>query len=145
MRPRQKLLVVLALAAFCGVSLVAKENYPLSHYPMYADPGSTSEYFYLAGSSGDPLPVRTLTGVTSSQLGKILRKRGDDRARDLGVHRRELPAAEWGPICQQTLDELRARATAHGKVVPEALRLVHATIELRDGEVVESPVTFYSE
>jgi hypothetical protein len=144
-RPWQKISVVLALAAFCAVSMAAKENYPLSHYPMYADPGATSEYFYLADGAGDPLPVRTLTGVTSSQLGKVLRKRGDDRARELGVHRRELPAAEWEPICQLTLDELRSKAEAYGKPVPGVLRLVHATIELRGGSVVETPVTFYSE
>ena len=138
-------LLLLILAGFIGFSLWAKENFPFSNYPMYGDPDPVSEYYHLADGDGKPLAVRTLTTVTCPQVGKILRKRGDDRARQLKTKRKQLPPAEWEPICRKTLDELRGKAKVIGNDLPAKMRIMHTTIEHKDGRIVETPAIFFAE
>ena len=63
------------LATFVILSLIAKENYPFSHFPMYARPSAETGYFGFTDGGGNPLPVGALTGVTSPQVGKTYRKK----------------------------------------------------------------------
>ena len=140
-----KIVLITAFALFCGVSLKVKENFPFSNYPMYGDPDPVSEFYHLADETGKPLAVRTLTGVTCPQVGKILRKRGDDRGKQLGMKRKNMPPAEWEVICRRTLDELRHKAVVNGAGLPEKMRIMHTTIEYKDGRIVETPDIFFAE
>ena len=140
-----KIVLIAVCAVFCGVSLQVKENFPFSNYPMYGDPDPTSEYYHLADGEGKPLAVRTLTGVTCPQVGKILRKRGDDRGKELGMKRKNMPAAEWEIICRKTLGDLREKAGASGNKLPDKMRIMHTTIEFKDGAIVETPDIFFAE
>ncbi len=140
-----RIVLISAFAAFCGFSLKVKENFPFSNYPMYGDPDPVSEYYHLADGEGKPLPVRTLTGVTCPQVGKILRKRGDDRGRQLGMKRKNMPPAEWEIICRKTLDELRQKASVRGNKLPDKMRIMHTKIEYKDGGIVETPDIFFAE
>ncbi len=140
-----KIVLIAAFAVFCGVSLKVKENFPFSNYPMYGDPDPVSEFYHLADSEGQPLAVRTLTGVTCPQLGKILRKRGDDRGKQLNMKRKKMPASEWEVICGKTLQELRDNARLRKNNLPDKLRIMHTTIEFKDGRIVETPTIFFAE
>lgn len=140
-----KIVLISAFAVFCGFSLEVKENFPFSNYPMYGDPDPVSEYYHLADAEGKPLAVRTLTGVTCPQVGKILRKRGDARGKQLGVKRKNMPAAEWEIICRKTLGELRAKAVVFKNKLPDKMRIMHTTIEFKDGRIVETPDIFFAE
>lgn len=140
-----KIVLIALFAVFCSASLAMKENFPFSNYPMYGDPDPVSEYYHLADGEGKPLAVRTLTGVTCPQVGKILRKRGDDRGKQLGMKRKKMPPAEWEIICRKTLNELRDKAVVRGNKIPDKLRIMHTTIEYKDGRIVETPDIFFAE
>lgn len=140
-----KIVLPAAFAVFCGFSLKVKENFPFSNYPMYGDPDPVSEYYHLADGEGKALAVRTLTGVTCPQVGKILRKYGDERGKQLGVRRKNLPPEEWKRIRDKIMGELRDKAKAHGNTLPGKLRIMHTTIEYKNGGIVETPRVFFAE
>jgi hypothetical protein len=140
-----KVWTLIAFIVCTGVCLAVKENYPFSNYPMYGDPDPISEYYHLADGDGKPLAVRNLTSVTCPQVGKILRGRGDARGKELGMKRKNMPPAEWEVICRLTLGELREKAKVYGNTLPEKLRIMHTTIEYKDGRVVETPRVFFAE
>ncbi len=140
MLPRQAVLLII-LAVFIAFSLAVKENFPFSDYPMYTDPDPVSEYYHVTDGDGNPLAVRTLTGITCPQVGKILRKRGDEHAKKLGTKRMKMPASEWEPICRETFADLRAKSD----MLPAKMRIMHTTIEYKDGRILETPRVFFAE
>lgn len=140
-----KVWVLIVFVLSIGVCLAVKENYPFSNYPMYGDPDPVSEYYHLTDGDGKALAVRSITSVTCPQVGKILRKRGDDRGKELGMKRKNLPAQEWEIICRKTLGELREKAKVWGNTLPDKLRIMHTTIEFKEGRVVETPRVFFAE
>lgn len=50
--------------------LVLRENYPFSHFPMYASFSKRSYYLYLADAKGDEIPTRPFA-ISNSGLRKI--------------------------------------------------------------------------
>ncbi len=50
--------------------LLLRENYPFSHFPMYASFSRKSYYLYLADSKGDEIPTRPFA-ISNSSLRKI--------------------------------------------------------------------------
>ena len=140
-----KVVLIAAFAAFCSFSLAVKENFPFSNYPMYGDPDPVSEYYFLADGDGKALPIRSITGVTCPQLGKILRKRGEDRGKELGVKRRKLPIEERDKLARITLADLRAKAEKNTRGLPQKLRIMYVKIEFKDGRIVEIPEVYFAE
>ena len=53
------------LAIFVTLSLIAKENYPFSNFPMYASPGAERAYFVIADGGGNSV---TLKNVSMAKL-----------------------------------------------------------------------------
>ena len=70
-----------ALALFVTLSLVAKENYPFSHFPMYASPTAERSYFFIADDSGSPIPVGISRGSPPHRSGKRIGKNRGNGAR----------------------------------------------------------------
>lgn len=140
-----KIVILGGVVVFAALSLALQENYPLSHYPMYGDPDPVSQYYHLTDGEGKPLPINQLTGVRATNLGKILRKRLSDRAKDLKVSVKSLPKIEQDRMAQETLDYLRAQAKHHKQVIPEKLRIMFTTIRFHEGRVLEQPEVFYAE
>ena len=63
---------LVTLAIYTVLSLVIKENYPFSHYPMYSKPSAADLHIqFLADGEGKPLPVAWHTGVTGSKVAKL--------------------------------------------------------------------------
>lgn len=140
-----KVILLGGMVLFATVSLVLKENYPLSHYPMYGDPDPVSQYYHLTDGEGKPLPINQLTGVRSANLGKILRKRLSDRAAALKVNVKALPQSERDQVARATIDYLRQQAKHHKHALPDQVRIIFTTIRFDEGRVVELPEVLYAE
>jgi hypothetical protein len=126
------------LAIFVTLSLIAKENYPFSHFPMYASPTAERSYFFIADDGGNPIPVGVLTGLTSAQIGKTYRKKSRERGAEMKkvgkVDRTERDRVVGTEIFQA----LRQRAAHRGKVLPEKLQLHTVEIRFADGQLQET-------
>ncbi|MGB9275847.1 MAG: hypothetical protein WCC08_11495 [Terrimicrobiaceae bacterium] len=134
-----------ALALFVTLSLVAKENYPFSHFPMYASPTAERSYFFIADDGGNPIPVGILTGLTSAQIGKTYRKKSRERSAEMkragNVGRTERDRVVGTEIFQA----LRQRAANRGKVLPEKLQLHMVEIRFADGQLQETKRLLFAE
>ncbi|MBL9155338.1 MAG: hypothetical protein JNK37_22865 [Verrucomicrobiales bacterium] len=92
---------VVPLLAFCLLSLVAGEFYPLSPFSMYSNPSPVPLRFcYVADGEGEPLPILWHTGVSPASLTK-----------KYGHHRGEIAEAiERGDRAPLEDDAIRAEA-----------------------------------
>lgn len=140
-----KIIILVALPAFCALSLALRENYPFSHFPMYGNPTPVSQYYNLADADGKPLPIETLTGKTDPQLGKMLRTYRDERLRAIKPAVKDLPKEEWPRVCQKVLDYLRQQAGVKHMQLPAKLKIMSTEIRYQGGQVVETPAVFYAE
>jgi hypothetical protein len=135
-----------SLLLTCGVSLLLKENYPFSHFPMYSDPSANRYYFWLATPDQKPLPVQTLTGKTAAQLGKILRSYTDKRVDALKLkHRDQLPDAERAAAGAEILTFLRQEAATLKQTLPPKLAIMRTDIAFVQGATRETPSVWYVE
>jgi hypothetical protein len=92
---------IVPIIAFCALSLVAGEFYPLSPFSMYSNPSPVPlRVCYLADGEGEPMPVLWHTGVSPASLTK-----------KYGTHRGEITESiEDGQRPAITDDEIRAEA-----------------------------------
>jgi hypothetical protein len=67
------------LAIFVAASLILKENYPFSHFPMYSSPTAPRAYYMVTDAEGRPLPISTITGVTPPKIGKMHWRKSQER------------------------------------------------------------------
>ncbi len=116
-----------------AISLLAGEFYPLSDYPMYSDPDERENYLYLARVVDDdayePLPVRTLTGVTAPKVKKMYRSRLRSRI-EAGARRPSM--ADRSSAGADLLAFLRGQARSRGAVLPSRIALIEVWI-VHDG------------
>ncbi len=62
---------IFPLACLIPLTQIVRDEYPISHYPMYSQPTTRELRFqYVAGADDKPLPVVWHTGITPSQIGK---------------------------------------------------------------------------
>jgi hypothetical protein len=122
------------LAIFVTLSLIAKENYPFSHFPMYARPGAERSYFIITDGGGNPIPIATLTGLTSPQVGKTYRKKATE-AKKLG---KEITTELDRVVGSEIFHALRQRADKRGNHLPEKLQLHVVEIRFVDGRLRET-------
>ena len=122
-----KISPISALLIYTVVSLMAKENYPLSNYPMYSNPTSRPLKFqFLADASGNPLPVGWHTGVTPSQVGKMT-----------GNRKQELSSEK--AAATSVLEFLRTQnAKRKGRELPARIQLIETSIGFDHNQFVET-------
>ena len=143
-----KTLILIALPAFCLLSLVVKENYPFSNFPMYGNPSPTSEYFYLTDGDNHELALGKLTGKRArdgGSLGKLIRKYRDERLAELKIKGTKLPDADRDLAAKKVLDYLRQEAAFNHHPMPAKLKVMLTEIAYIDGKVVETPQLYYAE
>ena len=143
---RQGLMLII-LFVFCAGSLLVKENYPFSNYPMYSDPDPFAQVYFLADHEGKPLPLYEMAFVTSPNLGKILRKRQQDRAKALKISVKDLSPEDQASIGKELVSYLRSQSAYLTKSdkLPKAVQIMRTTIQFENGEVVERPEVVYAE
>jgi hypothetical protein len=138
-------LLLIALAAFSVLSLVLRENYPFSHFPMYGNPGNDVYYHWLADEQQQPLPVAQLTGKTAAQLGKMIRSHKEAAAKKLKVSAKKLPQSELDVLYRETLAYLRQQSANVKQSLPAKLKLVRTDVTYTDGQLTETPHVVYAE
>lgn len=133
------------LVVYCLISLILKENYPFSHYPMYSNPGADRSYYILADAEGQPIPIAELTGITCPKLGKMYRKKAEDLGKRSGLSSSNLPPAQRQKVGEEIFGQLRLYAKQLKKELPSRLALQKVEITYRDGKVAETPETLAAE
>lgn len=76
---------------------VVRDQYPVSHYPMYKQPTSDSlGYHFITDAKDKPLPIKWHTTITASQVGKKFNRHKTDsiakEERKQGLTFDEVPA-----------------------------------------------------
>ncbi len=64
---------VFPLIALLLLTQIVRDDYPISHYPMYSQPVAADgniRFHYVGDAGGKPLPTTLHAGVTPSQVGK---------------------------------------------------------------------------
>lgn len=97
-----------------GLNLVIGEEYPFSDFPMYADPGPTSDYYFLAtvdeNGQTQGLPGKLITGITPSKAGKIYRSYRDKFLKSHNKKQKDLTDEDRRRFALAVLEDLRADA-----------------------------------
>jgi gas vesicle protein len=138
-------LLSLALVGFSVLSLLLRENYPFSHFPMYGNPSDDVYYLWLADAEKRPLPVQALTGKTAPKLGKMLRTYADLKAKELKLKRSALPESAMQQVFTQLLAYLRQEAKTLKQTLPERLTLMRTDVKYAQGRLIETPSTLFAE
>ena len=133
------------LAIFVTLSLIAKENYPFSNFPMYASPGAEKAYFVITDGGGNPIPIGTLTGVTSSQVGKTYRTKSRKHGAEMKKSGKESRMERDRVVGTEIFHMLRQRASKRGKDLPGKLQLHLVEIRFADGHLEETKRILFAE
>ena len=99
------------LVWFCLLSLVIKEQYPFSHYPMYSGWSHRTDYYYVADENG-PIQAKTVFKVSVPRIKKLYKGEVKDlleqRRKSTKNKKYELTPADFAEAGQTLLKELRA-------------------------------------
>lgn len=126
-----------ALLIYTALSLVLKENYPFSNYPMYSNPSAERPYYTVADGNGQPIPVQKLTGITCPKIGKIYRKKAEELAKKHDIKAKDLPPAMVQQVCDEMFVQMRHEAKGKNQVLPDQLQIIKSYISYKDSKVVE--------
>lgn len=122
-------------------NLLLKENFPFSHYPMYARHHPTNHYFFLTDEREEPIPVREFR-VGAGTLRKIFNaetRRMRGKGRTIG----DLTTEQLAGAGRRTL-ELLVGASSRTASRHRVVRLHH--VDLRyDGGAIRSKTTMIAE
>jgi len=137
---KHPLTVLISLVVLC---LTVKEAfYPFSNFPMYSDPGSEQDLYYLAKLNEDgerePVSLHHLAKLRSAKFGKIYKSYRDQYCEEKGIKRRDLSAADYEVIGDKALDYVHQQAE-HWQLMSTSgtWQLVELTISYRDRKVIE--------
>ncbi len=131
------------LAIFVAVSLILKENYPFSHFPMYSSPTAPRFYYMVTDSGGQPLPISTLTGVTPPKIGKMHWRKSQEREAARKAEKHEPGGHE--EVGREICAMLRQQAARRGQILPPGLQLFRVEIQCHDGRIRETQELLFAE
>ena len=118
---------VTPLLLYLVITQVVRDQYPISHYPMYSKPNAEAvEIQFLADGQGQPLPIMFHTGLSPAQLSKLVANRS-----------KKLPTREEaGRDVLKYLREMNAQRPR--RPLPAHIQLIDATLAFADGHLTES-------
>jgi hypothetical protein len=134
-----------ALVLFVMVSLIAKENFPFSNFPMYSRPNAERGYFFVTDGDGQPIPVGSLTGITSAQVGKAYRNKSRELGRQTNPPSRQSREDRDRIVGVEIFQMLREQGAKRAKSLPEKLQLHLVEIRFEDGEIKENKRVLFAE
>ncbi|HVJ58508.1 MAG TPA: hypothetical protein VM574_11785 [Terrimicrobiaceae bacterium] len=134
-----------ALVIFVLVCLIAKENFPFSHFPMYSRPGAERGYLLVTDGDGQPIPVQNLTGVTASHVGKAYRTKSKEFGRKTNPLSTQSRTDRDRIVGIEIFQMLREQSANRGKDLPEKLQLHMVEIRFEDGEIKENKRVLFAE
>ncbi|MGI9244336.1 MAG: hypothetical protein ACR2RV_26290 [Verrucomicrobiales bacterium] len=137
--------VAIGLTIAC---LIAKENFPFTHYPMYSNFEDQTYYVWLADGQGAPIPVEKITYNRLGRIKKIYNSGLQEVRSEIGKatgkkpRKRELTLAQRRGPGDTTLRWIyeNSRPAAQQSLRDAApLRLYQVNIRIEGNRVVEDP------
>jgi hypothetical protein len=133
---------IFPLLLLIPITQIVRDNYPVSHYPMYSKPSmAESVFFFVGGPDEKPLPVKLETGISVSQVGKKYRYhkleliQGEEKqGRRFGQLTDERIAEIEARAARETLEFLRAQSLKRRPKIDltSELKLVQVTLLFKD-------------
>ncbi len=133
------------LAIFVAVSLIFKENYPFSHFPMYSSPTAPRAYYMVTDAEGRPLPISTLTGVTLPKIGKMHWRKSQEHESIVRETGKDDTAGRDEDIGREICTMLRQQAARRGQTLPQGIQLFRVEILYDDGKIKETRQLLFAE
>ncbi len=137
---KHPLTVLISLVVVC---LTIKESaYPFSNFPMYSDPSSDQDLYYLAqvneAGKREPMSLHHLAKLRSAKFGKIYKSYRDQYCEENNMKRSALTAADEEVIGDKTLDYAHQQAV-HWDLMSTSgtWQLVRLTISYENRKVIE--------
>lgn len=140
-----KISPITTLIIYCVLSVVIRENFPFSNFPMYSNPSPERYYYTISEADGKGLPIATLTGITSPKIGKIYRKKADELSKEIGVSPSKFSQEQVQALGLEILTFLRQQAANKQQPLPAKLQINKIVISYQDGKIVETPSIFAKE
>ena len=140
-----KISPITTLIIYCILSVVIRENFPFSNFPMYSNPSPERFYYTVSEADGKGLPIATLTGITSPKIGKIYRKKADELSKKIGVSPNKFTPEQIQGLGLEILTFLRHEAANKKQTLPAKLQINKIVISYQDGKIVETPSIFAKE
>jgi hypothetical protein len=143
--------VAIALTIAC---LIAKENFPFTHYPMYSNFEDQTYYVWLGDRDGEPIPAQKLTYNRLGRIKKIYNTYLQDVREQVGKEtgkkprKRDLTLEQRRPPGDETLRWIYANSRPEAqKVLRESapLRLYQVDVRIEGNQVVEDPAELVGE
>lgn len=130
-----------------GVALLwlAKEFYPLSHFPMYSDFGPYDYVVFISDQNGEPLPLESVTaGIRTARLKKTFNGELKRVQAEIGKRtgskpkERNMTAEQMAPAGKAALEWVLPRLQERRSLPPHvsAVQLRHVGISYEDGKIV---------
>ena len=123
------------------LSLVVKEEYPISHFPMYSAFESETWFLYFKTADGEPIQTKRAFRNTVARCKKRYGSLRKDYEKAQGKSGDELTDADHEKIAGTLIDELKSKAPDKVKAKPDLdsvfngpVTLVRVDIRYEDGE-----------
>ena len=139
---------IFPLICLIPLTQAVRDEYPVSHYPMYSQPTSGDLLFqYVTGADEKPLPITRHTGITPSQVGKkygrhktILIQREEKRTGQVVDERSELRGDIMHAAGVETLTFLRDQSMKRKPELrlTQALKLFEVTLGFGGDDFTET-------
>ncbi len=118
--------------------LIAKEQYPLSHYPMYAKFDDYDYYVYIADQNGEALPCKVMH-TSGGKLKKRFNAKIKPAARAADVRERELDRETQAAIGRETLESYMNRTDRDGRMATVSeIKLIRVDLEAKGTEITKT-------
>ena len=135
---------LVTLAIYCTLSVLIRENFPFSHFPMYSNPTAERIYYTISGPDGKGLPIQTLTGTTDPKIGKIFRTEAEElRKKEHLKH--DLTDEQVEGIGKKMIAYFRQEAKNRGQNLPEKIQINRIYIGYENGQITENPIVIARE
>lgn len=140
---------IFPLLCLIPLTQAVRDEYPISHYPMYSQPTSRELRFqYVTGADDQPLPITWHTGITPSQVGKqysrfkanLIKAEEKKTGQDLEDLTGELETRIKDEAGTRTLKFLRDLSLQRNsdRHLAGAIKLYEVTLGFGDGHFTES-------
>jgi len=122
------------LVLLVALSLVLREFYPFSHYPLYTTFDGKTWYVYLTDQDDKPLPAVAVTRTRASRIKKIYNSRLRKLQTKKKGRNRDTPSSQL-MAAQQTLDYLLSLKRVRFPPQTEEIRLHRVDLVLTNQSI----------
>lgn len=142
---------IFPLLLLLPITQIVREQFPISHYPMFSRPLQADvSFLFVSGSDGIPIPIKIETGITVAQMRKKYSFHKKEIIRDeeqkghfYGEMTKEKQSEIEASAAIETLNFLRVQSLKRrpGKDLTGELRLVQVDLHFTGEDYVEQNKT----